>query len=195
MTAGVAQAGRGRAGVTARSQPAVAEARELLVVLGHALLDRVAVGAGVDDAPHRVGDLLGASRASRGRASRPRARARAARSSPPRCPSPSERGNGTPGRWSSQAPFDHGEAVAERDRIGHRAARVLQMRAVPIVVARAHVPAAARLPQALHARRGGLARARGARDGGHRRDPVADRPGDRRDRRRRPRRAARRSCS
>ena len=29
---------------------------------GHALLDRVVVGAGVDDAPHRVGDLLGGLR-------------------------------------------------------------------------------------------------------------------------------------
>ena len=40
-------------------QPAVAEPRELLVVLGDPLLDRIAVGARVHDPPHRVGHLLG----------------------------------------------------------------------------------------------------------------------------------------
>ncbi len=42
------------------SQPAVAEPGEILVVARDALLDGVAVLARVDDAPHRVGDLLGA---------------------------------------------------------------------------------------------------------------------------------------
>ena len=91
---------RGRARAHRR---AVAEPRELLVVLRDAHLDRVAVVAGVDE-PHIASATCSAVSGVARRASRRRARARAARSSPPRSPRRA-RGNGTPRRWSSQAPL------------------------------------------------------------------------------------------
>ena len=92
---------------------------------------------------------------------------------------PASAGTGTPGRWSSQAPF----AIAKRLRsaIGSviGGASVADA-AVPIVVAACTRSCVCSASCALP--RGAVVslRARRAGDGRHRRDPVADRPGDRR---------------
>ena len=163
---------------TRLTDAAMTEARQVLVVLRHALLDRVAVGAAVDEAPHRVGDLLGASRAWRG------SRISSTSASSSRSifcsavPSPSA-GNGTPRRFSSQAPL----TIANRLR---REIASSDMRCASLAhspggahvscLRSEHVLPSARLPAPVPRGRRLVARARRARDGRDGRDPVADRP-------------------
>ena len=88
----------------------MAELGERLVVLGHAPLDRVVVGPVVDQRPHGVGRPARRCWAPRGGGARPPARARGARSSPPRCPRPAA---GTDTREVVlPGALDHREAVA-----------------------------------------------------------------------------------
>ena len=116
MTAGVT-AGRRAA---RRSQPAaVAEARELLVVLRHALLDGSPSGRAWT-MPH----MASATCSARSGVARARISSTSASSSrsifSSALPSPSERGNGHARQVVLPGALRHCEAVAERDRIGHR---------------------------------------------------------------------------
>ena len=156
----------------------------------HARLHGVAVRPAVDDAPHRVGGLLGrlGLRARRSISSTSAISRRSIFCSA--VPSPSA-GNGDAAQMLVPGALDHRETVAEGDRVGHgaRESRIRPSEGALRCLLREHVVPSARVPAAVPRRGDVVDRARGLRDGRHGGDPVAHRPGDRR----RHARAARRS--
>jgi hypothetical protein len=115
--AGAGRRRRGRPAGGAASDRPVAEPCEVLVVLGHALLDRVGVVARVHERPHRVGRLLGGL-----------GRGAPAHLVDERDLEPldlllrgalAERGHGDAAQVLVPRALDHREAVAESDRVGH----------------------------------------------------------------------------
>ena len=100
----------------------MAQPGQLLVMAGHAQLDGVVVRARVHEPPHRVGDLLGGLR-----------RGAAAHLVDQRDLEPldlllrralAQRGERDAAQVLVPGALDHGEAVAEDDRIGHAGASV-----------------------------------------------------------------------